>query len=164
MACGSVRMLRDQSPGPESDRVEFRRAVTGFHWHKAAGLSELWHRETQAQGTVTHMGDRPVTWGRRVCGLRQHIGIFKYSSKTWACFLSLALTKLRLCSANHRAGYFSNLACDWLSIVWAYSKPETENGPCNVVTPWNLTQLVMDMIESWVTMTHRTRQVRIRLF
>ena len=50
---------------------------------------------------------------------------------TWtrACFLSLARSKLRLCSANHRAGYFSNLACDWLSIVWAYSKRGTENGP-----------------------------------
>ena len=48
---------------------------------------------------------------------------------TWARFLSLARSKLRLCSANHRAGYFSNLACDWLSIVWAYSGQETENGP-----------------------------------
>ena len=46
-----------------------------------------------------------------------------------ARFLSLARSKLRLCSANHRAGYFSNLACDWLSIVWAYSEQETENGP-----------------------------------
>ena len=46
-----------------------------------------------------------------------------------ARFLALAWCKLRLCSANHRAGYFSNLACDWLSIVWAYSKQETENGP-----------------------------------
>ena len=46
-----------------------------------------------------------------------------------ARFLSLARGKLRLCSANHRAGYFSNLACDWLSIVWAYSEQETENGP-----------------------------------
>ena len=36
---------------------------------------------------------------------------------------------LRLCSANHRAGYFSKLACDWLSILWAYFKQETENGP-----------------------------------
>ena len=27
------------------------------------------------------------------------------------------------------AGYFSNLACDWLSIVWTYSEQETENGP-----------------------------------
>ena len=43
--------------------------------------------------------------------------------------LSLAWSKLRLCSANHRAGYFSNLACDWLSIVWAYYKQETENEP-----------------------------------
>ena len=39
----------------------------------------------------------------------------------WGCW--------RLCSANHRAGYFSNLVCDWLSIVWAYSNQETENGP-----------------------------------
>ena len=44
-------------------------------------------------------------------------------------FLSLARSKLRLCLANHMAGYFSNLACDWLSIVWAYSEQETENGP-----------------------------------
>ena len=46
-----------------------------------------------------------------------------------AHFLSLARSKLRLCSANHRTGYFSNLACDWLSIVWAYSEQETENRP-----------------------------------
>ena len=37
--------------------------------------------------------------------------------------------KLSLCSANHRTGYFNNLACDWLSIFWAYSEQETENGP-----------------------------------
>ena len=34
-----------------------------------------------------------------------------------------------LSSANHMPGYFSNLACDWLSILWAYSEQETENGP-----------------------------------
>ena len=48
---------------------------------------------------------------------------------SWARVLSLAWSKLRLCSANHRAGYFSNMACDWLSRVWAYSEQETENGP-----------------------------------
>ena len=48
---------------------------------------------------------------------------------TRARFLSLTRSKLRLCSANHRAGYVSNLACDWLSIVWANSEQETENGP-----------------------------------
>ena len=47
----------------------------------------------------------------------------------WACFLSRARSKLRLCLANHRAGYFSNLACDWLNIMWAYSVQDTENGP-----------------------------------
>ena len=26
----------------------------------------------------------------------------------------------------------SNLACDWLSIVWAYSEQEIENGPWSV--------------------------------
>ena len=46
----------------------------------------------------------------------------------WARFLSLAQSELRLCSTNHRAGYFSNLACDWLSIVWAHSEQETERG------------------------------------
>ena len=48
---------------------------------------------------------------------------------TWARFLSLARSKLRLCSANHRPGYWSNLPCDWLSTVWAYSEQETENRP-----------------------------------
>ena len=51
------------------------------------------------------------------------------NNKIWARFLSLTLTKLRLCSTNHRVAYFRNLACDWLSIVWAYSEQETENGP-----------------------------------
>ena len=31
--------------------------------------------------------------------------------------------------SQSQAGYLSNLACDWLSIVWAYSKEETENRP-----------------------------------
>ena len=46
-----------------------------------------------------------------------------------AHFLSLAQSKHRLCSANHRSGYWSNLPCDWPSTAWAYSKQETENGP-----------------------------------
>ena len=40
----------------------------------------------------------------------------------WARFLSLAQSKLRLCSANHRPGYWSNLTCDWPSTVWAYAE------------------------------------------
>ena len=34
----------------------------------------------------------------------------KHLLRTWGRFLSLARSKLRLCSANHRAGYFSS-AC-----------------------------------------------------
>ena len=49
-----------------------------------------------------------------------------------ARFLSLAWSKLRLCSANHRPGYWSNLPCDWPSTAWAYSGQETENGPWSV--------------------------------
>ena len=55
----------------------------------------------------------------------------RHQANVWtrARFLCFAWSKLRLCSANHRTGYFSNLACDWLSIVWGYSEQETENGP-----------------------------------
>ena len=57
------------------------------------------------------------------------------SHKTWAHFLSLARSKLRLCMAKHRTGYFSNLACDWLSI--AYSRQATENGPWSCYLHWH---------------------------
>ena len=80
------------------------------------------------------------TWFREVSSviLNVVIGLATTCSKTkeisrpwitWARPLSLARSKLRLCSANHMAGYFSNLACDWLSIVWAYSEQETDNWP-----------------------------------
>ena len=42
-----------------------------------------------------------------------------------ASCLSLTQSKLRLCSANHGVGYFNNLACDLLCIVWVYSAQET---------------------------------------
>ena len=57
--------------------------------------------------------------------------IFEITIGTWARFLSLARSKLRLCSANHRPGYWNNLPCDWPSTAWAYSQQETENGPWN---------------------------------
>ena len=52
-----------------------------------------------------------------------------------AHFLSLVGSKLRLCSANHRAGYWSNLPCDWPSTAWAYSEQETENRPRSLDVP-----------------------------
>ena len=44
------------------------------------------------------------------------------TQRTRARFLSLARSKLRLWSANHRPGYWSNLPCDWPSTAWAYSE------------------------------------------
>ena len=44
------------------------------------------------------------------------------------CLFS-ARSKLRLCSTNHRPGYWSNLPCDWLSTAWVYFEQETENRP-----------------------------------
>ena len=49
--------------------------------------------------------------------------------QTRARFLSVARSKLRLCSANHRPGYWSNLPCDWPSTAYAYSEQDTENWP-----------------------------------
>ena len=46
---------------------------------------------------------------------------------------SLCLKQLKLCLANRRAGYFSSLACDWLSTDWAYSEKETEMGPDSII-------------------------------
>ena len=51
-----------------------------------------------------------------------------YGNCIRARFLSLAQSKLRLCSANHRPCYWSNLPCDWPSTAWAYSEQEKENG------------------------------------
>ena len=44
-----------------------------------------------------------------------------------AHFLSIAQSKLRLCSANYRPGYWSNPPCDWPNTAWANSEQETEN-------------------------------------
>ena len=58
-------------------------------------------------------------------------------------FLSLPRSKLRLCSANHRPGYWSNLPCDWPSTAWAYSEQEPENRPCRCwAIPYDIIQHV----------------------
>ena len=70
----------------------------------------------------------PTVDERTPAGISLPAGVYKADSNLGR-FLSLDWSKLRLCLANHRPGYFSNLACDWLSIVWAYSEQGTENGP-----------------------------------
>ena len=79
------------------------------------GLSEL-HNSWMIlinSSQLTPMAPMPLKWHQQI----------------WARFLSLVRSKLRLCSANHRPGYWSNLPCDWPSTAWAYSVQETENGP-----------------------------------
>ena len=86
------------------------------------------------------------------------------ASKFWAC------GKLRLCSANHRPDYWSNLPCEWPSIAWAYFEQQTENGPrsgtwmsqaptaskLNLRSPsktihWNrITNLLMKVYKHWI--------------
>ena len=87
------------------------------------GLSRPWFniKMTSYQYRKSHFGDKTVV---RSCNLNKGISYTgKMTSLYWitprARFLSLTQSKLRLCSANHRAGYFSNLACDWLSTGWA---------------------------------------------
>ena len=55
---------------------------------------------------------------------------------TWTHFLSLSPSELRLCSAYHRPGYWSNLPGGWPSTVCAYSEQETENGPDVYQSSW----------------------------
>ena len=76
-----------------------------------------------------------------VCQILQQLDICKGRSRVleisrdlqndvlWDIETSSPQSKLGLCSANHRPGYWSNLSCDWLSTAWAYSEQETENGP-----------------------------------
>ena len=61
----------------------------------------------------------------------------------------LARGKLRLCLANHRAGYFSNLPCDWLSIVWAYSEQETENSPAEMSSSYCAAINIFELDWNW---------------
>ena len=64
--------------------------------------------------------------------------------QSWTHFLSLAQSKLRLCSANHRPGYWSNLPSDWPSTAWAYSEQETENRPWCFIHWWAGSQPMRD--------------------
>ena len=47
--------------------------------------------------------------------MRPSISIIRIITYPGPVFCLLLEVKHSLCSANHRAGYFSNLACDWLS-------------------------------------------------
>ena len=58
------------------------------------------------------------------CWVCSTVCLYWNQRATWAQAITGQVT-----SGNHRADYFSNLACDWLSIVWANSEQATENRP-----------------------------------
>ena len=100
-------------------------------------IAEYWHEYRKLLKAPVKVGICNIASNSSLaCGWNWIIlGNLPWSLISRARFQSLARSKLRLCSANHRAGYFSNLACDWLSIVWAYSKQDTENGPWFLAVP-----------------------------
>ena len=72
-----------------------------------------------------------------------------WQASTRTRFLSLAWRKLRLCSANHRPGYWNNLPSDWPSTAWAYSERETENEPRSEECQLRLPTLMRCQISAW---------------
>ena len=64
-------------------------------------------------------------------------------------FLSFAPSKFRLCSANHRAGYFSNLACDWLSIVWVRDRKWAQINPAGNHFADPQARLILNRVFAW---------------
>ena len=101
--------------------------LRGIHWLSVIsltkGISMLWHHHMQFMIQGGFDG-----WFPDLCATASTDPLKWRIMLSRAYFLSLARSKLRLCSANHRPGYFSNLACDWLSIVWTYSEQEIKNG------------------------------------
>ena len=99
--------------------------------------------KSKRENVCKAVGNRKLTF-KKVSGdiqciwkwstIRHHI-IMELHNSLWSsiimgfCPLWHAMNELRLCSANHRPGYWSYLPCDWPSTAWAYSEQETENGP-----------------------------------
>ena len=101
------------------------------HWYKKLGIFiasklKIWNEILPRYNSLFHYKTYSL---EKSPGPLPSWRIWSWICNNRARFLSLARSKLRLCSANHRPGYFSNLACDWLSTAWAYSEQETENGP-----------------------------------
>ena len=103
--------------GAQESNVYKRDAfVTSWRFHNLAWQPQRHDRLTETSGTLwIHGGD--LTNQR--CSLATGCGI-----------------KFRLCSANPKPGYWSNLPCDWPSTAWAYSEQETENGPWSSSQTW----------------------------
>ena len=102
-----------------------------FNWHLLLSNHWLWENRTNFFYIFTDICSLHSSFlipnistpNKNVIIWSSFWGSFCHVGDTWA------RSKLRLCSANHRPGYWSNLPCDWPSTAWAYSEQETENGP-----------------------------------
>ena len=71
-------------------------------------------------------------------------GVLRWNGKSsgwllWACFLTLARSKLRLCSANHMPGYWSSLPCVWQAQTELILSKGQKTGPGRHGTCWRQT-------------------------
>ena len=115
----------------------------------ASKLTRDWPA-TPVHPTSTGKTLHPHLVSSHSCCRSEYLAIFRLlaqlmlpSKRLWALRLwlnildlSLAQSKLKLCSANHRPGYWSNLPCDWPSTAWAYSEQEAENRPWSGQVMW----------------------------
>ena len=115
----------------------------------ASKLTRDWPA-TPVHPTLTGKTLHPHLVSSHSCCRSEYLAIFRLlaqlmlpSKRLWALRLwlnildlSLAQSKLKLCSANHRPGYWSNLPCDWPSTAWAYSEQEAENRPWSGQVMW----------------------------
>ena len=101
----------------------FSQTIKGTFWHKDFQLQTSPKPEIRFQEIILH---RMCYLGNKISTILARQQYYSIDNvHFWARFLSLKRSKLRLCSANHRAAYFSNLTCDLLSIVRAYSEQES---------------------------------------
>ena len=121
----------EHKPASSTAQKSVQRALKQARWGYIIGIVQacLDEGSKQFRGYIRQQQQYNIGVSRLKEGGKLHA-----NSQSRVRFLSLARSKLRLCSANHRPGYWSNLPCDWPSTAWAYSEQETENGPrCEIL-------------------------------
>ena len=116
-------------------------------WAFSGGVIENYLSVVRVKNKIMHALSWRNIYARVILAL---ITLVASSSErvTRARFLSLAPSKLRLRSANHRPGYWNNLSCNWPSTAWAYSEQETENGPWYPLQPIHHSLPIRDIMKS----------------
>ena len=122
----------EHKPASSTAQKSVQRALKQARWGYINGIVQAGLDEGTSKSIWGYIRQQKQ-YNIRVSRLKEG-GKLHANSQSRVRFLSLARSKLRLCSANHRPGYWSNLPCDWPSTAWAYSEQETENGPrCEIL-------------------------------